>query len=159
MSSAIFPGSFDPVTNGHLDIIKRAAKIFDRLVVGVFNNIRKQSFLPVEDRVKALKEAVADMENVEVVSFDGLLADYMIENDIQVIVRGLRSVTDFEYEQGQAQIIKSMHPELDTFFLLTKPKLSYVSSSVIREMHKFGGDISTLVPESVLIAIEHFNNK
>lgn len=159
MSSAIFPGSFDPVTNGHFDIIERSAKIFDRLVVGVFNNIRKQSFLPVQVRVKAIKEAVADIENVEVVSFDGLLADYMIDNDIQVIVRGLRSVTDFEYEQGQAQIIKSIHHDLDTFFMLTKPELSYISSSVVREVHNFGGDISTLVPESVLIAIEHFNNK
>ena len=159
MSSAIFPGSFDPVTNGHLDIIRRSAKIFDRLVVGVFNNIRKKPFLPVEARVEALKEAVKDMGNVEVVSFDGLLADYMLENNIQVTIRGLRSVTDFEYEQGQAQIIKSIHPELDTFFLLTKPELSYVSSSVIREVYNFGGDISTLVPESVLIAIEHFNNK
>ncbi len=159
MSSAIFPGSFDPVTNGHLDIIRRSAKIFDRLVVGVFNNIRKKPFLPVEARVEALKEAVKDMGNVEVVSFDGLLADYMLENNIQVTIRGLRSVTDFEYEQGQAQIIKSIHPELDTFFLLTKPELSYVSSSVIREVYNFGGDISTLVPESVLIAIEHFDNK
>ncbi|ORT99473.1 Phosphopantetheine adenylyltransferase [Anaerovibrio sp. JC8] len=159
MSSAIFPGSFDPVSNGHMDIIRRSAKNFDRLVVGVFNNIRKKSFLPVEVRVEALKEAVKDMENVEVVSFDGLLADYMVKHDIPVIIRGLRSVTDFEYEQGQAQVIRQIHPGLDTFFLLTKPELSCVSSSVIREIYGFGGDISTLVPESVLIAIEHFNKK
>ncbi|WP_297964030.1 pantetheine-phosphate adenylyltransferase [uncultured Anaerovibrio sp.] len=158
MSSAIFPGSFDPVSNGHLDIIRRAAKHFDRLVVGVFNNIRKHPFLPVEVRIKTLKEAVADMDNVEVVSFDGLLADYMLKNNISVIVRGLRSVTDYEYEQSQAQIIKNSHPELDTFFLLTRPEVSFVSSSVIREIYRFGGNISALVPESVLVAIEQFDN-
>ena len=93
MKKAVFPGSFDPVTNGHIDIIRRAATVFDTLVVGVFNNVRKQSFLPVEARVVALQEALTDVKNVQVVSFDGLLTDYMVQNDIKVIVRGLRSVT------------------------------------------------------------------
>ena len=159
MKKAVFPGSFDPVTNGHIDIIRRAATVFDTLVVGVFNNVRKQSFLPVEARVVALKEALTDVKNVQVVSFDGLLTDYMVQNDIKVIVRGLRSVTDYEYEQGQAQIIHQLNPPIDTFFLLTKPEYSFVSSSVVREIHHFGGDISTLVPKSVLKAIECFSNK
>ncbi|MCR5176716.1 MAG: pantetheine-phosphate adenylyltransferase [Anaerovibrio sp.] len=159
MTTAIFPGSFDPVTNGHIDIIKRSASVFDKLVVGIFSNVRKKSFLPMEQKIESLKQAVRDIPNVEVVSFDGLLADYMEANDIKVIVRGLRSITDFEYEQGQAQIIRQTHPELDTFFLLTKPELSYISSSVVREICNFGGDISTLVPESVAIAIEYFSNK
>ncbi len=159
MTRAIFPGSFDPVTNGHIDIICRAATVFDTLTVGVFNNVRKKAFLPVEQRVQALEEALADIDNVQVVSFDGLLTDYMQKNAIKVIVRGLRSVTDYEYEQGQAQIIHQLYPDLDTFFLLTKPEFSCVSSSVVREIYHFGGDISTLVPKSVLITIEKFPHK
>ena len=159
MTRAIFPGSFDPVTNGHIDIIRRAATVFDTLTVGVFNNVRKKAFLPVEQRVQALEKALADIDNVQVVSFDGLLTDYMQKNAIKVIVRGLRSVTDYEYEQGQAQIIHQLYPDLDTFFLLTKPEFSCVSSSVVREIYHFGGDISTLVPKSVLITIEKFPHK
>jgi len=159
MTRAIFPGSFDPVTNGHIDIIRRAATVFDTLTVGVFNNVRKKAFLLVEQRVQALEEALADIDNVQVVSFDGLLTDYMQKNAIKVIVRGLRSVTDYEYEQGQAQIIHQLYPDLDTFFLLTKPEFSCVSSSVVREIYHFGGDISTLVPKSVLITIEKFPHK
>lgn len=155
MTRAIFPGSFDPVTFGHLDIFQRAANMFDELIIGVFNNVRKTPFLTVEQRVQALQGAVAHIDNVKVVAFDGLLADYMEANEITIIVRGLRSVTDFEYEQGQAQIIKATHPGLDTVFLLTKPENSFVSSSVVREIHRFGGDISKLVPESVLKAIEY----
>ena len=159
MRKAIFPGSFDPVTNGHMDIISRAAGMFDTLVVGVFKNVRKQSFLPVEGRIQALREATADIANVEVVSFDGLLPDYMKTNDIKVIVRGLRSVTDYEYEQGQAQIIHQLNPELDTIFFLTKPEFSCVSSSMIREIYHFNGGIAPLVPKSVITAIEYFSNK
>ena len=159
MKKAVFPGSFDPVTNGHIDIIRRAATVFDTLVVGVFNNVRKQSFLPVEARVVALQEALTDVKNVQVVSFDGLLTDYMVQNDIKVIVRGLRSVTDYEYEQGQAQIIHQLNPELDTIFFLTKPEFSCVSSSMVREIYHFNGGIAPLVPKSVITAIEYFSNK
>lgn len=149
MKRGICPGSFDPVTLGHVDIFRRGAQLFDELYIGVFNNIRKKPLLSVEDRVQLLREATADLSNVQVVSFDGLLADYMIANDIQVIVRGLRSVTDYEYEQGQAQIIHSMHPEIDTVFLLGKPEYNSYSSSVVREIIRFGGDYSGLVPEHV----------
>lgn len=154
MTSAICPGSFDPVTLGHVDIFARAAKSFDKLYIGVFNNVRKKPLLTVEERIGLLQEATQQLPNVEVVSFDGLLADYMVANDISVIVRGLRSVTDFEYEQGQAQIIKAMHPELDTMFLLGKPEYNCFSSSVVREIINFGGDFSKLVPGCV---IEHFS--
>ena len=118
MKRAICPGSFDPVTLGHIDIFQRASHIFDEVYIGVFNNIRKKPLLSVEERIDLLAQATAHLDNIKVISFDGLLADYMVKEDIQVIVRGLRSVTDYEYEQGQAQIIKAMHPELDTMFLL-----------------------------------------
>lgn len=157
MKRAICAGSFDPVTNGHIDIFQRAAGMFDELYIGVFNNIRKKPFLSVDERVKALEKATAHIPNVKIISFNGLLADYMLKNDIQYIVRGLRSVTDYEYEQGNAQIIKATHPELDTVFLLGQPEYSYVSSSVVRELVSFGGDISRLVPSSVLEAVARRN--
>lgn len=149
MRRAICPGSFDPVTLGHVDIFQRAAGIFDELYIGVFNNIRKTPLLSVEERMALLRRSVADMPNVKVVSFDGLLADYMLANDINVIVRGLRSVTDFEYEQGQAQIIRAMHPELDTMFLLGRPEYNSYSSSVVREIIRFHGNYGVLVPREV----------
>ncbi|MGM9539079.1 pantetheine-phosphate adenylyltransferase [Anaerovibrio sp.] len=149
MRRAICPGSFDPVTLGHVDIFQRAAGIFDELYIGVFNNIRKTPLLSVEERMALLRRSVADMSNVKVVSFDGLLADYMLANDIKVIVRGLRSVTDFEYEQGQAQIIRAMHPELDTLFLLGRPEYNSYSSSVVREIIRFHGNYGGLVPDVV----------
>lgn len=150
MKRAICPGSFDPVTLGHIDIFQRTAGIFDEVYIGVFNNIRKKPLLSVETRMQLLEESVAHLPNIKVVSFDGLLADYMLENDISVIVRGLRSVTDYEYEQGQAQIIRSMHPELDTMFLLGRPDYNSYSSSMVREIIRFGGDCSRLVPPNVL---------
>ena len=149
MRRAICPGSFDLVTLGHVDIFQRAAGIFDELYIGVFNNIRKTPLLSVEERMELLRRSVADMPNVKVVSFDGLLADYMLANDIKVIVRGLRSVTDFEYEQGQAQIIRAMHPELDTMFLLGRPEYNSYSSSVVREIIRFHGNYGCLVPREV----------
>lgn len=149
MTCAICPGSFDPVTLGHVDIFERAAKSFDRLYIGVFNNIRKKPLLTVEERILLLQKATSHLHNVQVVACDGLLAEYMVSHDISVIVRGLRSVTDFEYEQGQAQLIKAMHPELDTMFLLGRPEYNFYSSSVVREIINFGGDFSQLVPGCV----------
>lgn len=149
MTRAICPGSFDPVTLGHVDIFRRAAAHFDELYIGVFANVRKQPLLTAEERLRLLQETVSDLPNVKVVACDGLLADYMLEHDIQVIVRGLRSVTDYEYEQGQAQIIRAMHPELDTMFLLGRPEYGCYSSSVVREIIRFQGDFSRLVPDNV----------
>ena len=149
MTRAICPGSFDPVTLGHMDIFERASAHFDELYIGVFANIRKEPMLTVEERINLLEEAVEGLPNVKVVSCGGLLAGYMLKHDIQVVVRGLRSVTDYEYEQGQAQIIRTMHPELDTMFLLGRPEYGSYSSSVVREIIRFRGDFSRLVPDNV----------
>ena len=149
MKRGICPGSFDPVTWGHIDIFERASAMFDELYVGVFSNVRKKPFLNVEKRIEALEKATEHIENIKVVSFDGLLADYMRANDISMIVRGLRSVTDFEYEQSNANAIRSVHSDLDTVFLLCRPEYSYISSSVVREIASFNGDISKLVPPCV----------
>ena len=154
MRRAICAGSFDPVTKGHIDIFQRAAGMFDELLVGVFNNIRKKPFLTVDERIEALEGATSHIPNLKVISFDGLLADYMIKNDVRYIVRGLRSITYYEYEQGSAQIIKATHSEFDTVFLLCNPEYSYISSSVVRELLTFGGDITRWVPPSVVEVID-----
>ncbi len=153
MTIALCSGSFDPVTNGHLDIFERASAMFDSLIVGVFHNIKKKSFFSVAERVALLQEATRHISNLEVVSFDGLLTEYMHEAGAQVIVRGLRSVTDFEYEQNEAQLIKWMAPEIETVFLLSRPEFAYVSSSGIRELARFHGKIHGLVPNCVETAV------
>ena len=150
MKTAIYPGSFDPVTNGHVDIILRSSKIVDKLIVGVLNNSAKKSLFSVEERVSMLKELTKDLPNVEVTSFDGLLVDYMREIDASIIVRGLRAVTDFEYELQIAQTNRKLsNGELDTMFLTTSLEYAYLSSSSVKEIASFGGDISQCVPEFV----------
>lgn len=155
MRRAICSGSFDPVTKGHVDIFERASRMVDELTVCVFYNVKKQSFFPVEKRVELLRESVGHIANIRVDSFSGLLSDYMLAHDINVIVRGLRSVTDFEYEQQSAQAIHHMYPELETIFMLSDPRHSFISSSLIREIAWFRGDVSKLVPECVERAIAH----
>lgn len=150
MKAAIYPGSFDPVTYGHLDIIKRAAKIFDKLTVSVLNNKLKTPLFSVEERVKILQEAVKDMPNVEVESFSGLLVDYANSRDIHVVIRGLRAITDFEYELQNAQTnAKLSGGALDTIFLTTSLEYAYLSSSSVKEIASFHGDVSMCVPEFV----------
>ena len=150
MKSAIYPGSFDPVTYGHLDIIKRSAEIFDELIVGVLNNKTKSPLFSVEERVKILKEATKDLPNVKVESFSGLLIDYAREKDIHVSVRGLRAVTDFEYELQIAQTNRQLSGgSLDTMFLTTSLEYAYLSSSSVKEIASFNGDISQCVPDFV----------
>ena len=150
MKSAIYPGSFDPVTYGHLDIIKRAADIVDHLTVAVLNNTAKTPLFSVEERVNILKEVTKDIPNVSVESFQGLLIDYAREKDIHVSVRGLRAITDFEYELQIAQTNRKLsNGELDTIFLTTSLEYSYLSSSSVKEFAKFNGDITPLVPEYV----------
>ena len=132
MKTAIYPGSFDPVTLGHFDIIKRSSEIFDQVIVGVLCNNAKSPLFSVEERVKMLEEVTKDIPNVEVQSFDGLLVDFMRQNHAKVIVRGLRAITDFEYELQLAQMNRVIAPEIDTLFLTTNLKYAYLSSSMAK---------------------------
>lgn len=150
MKKAIYPGSFDPVTYGHLDIIKRAASMFDVLTVSVLNNTSKTPLFSVEERVKMLKEATKDIPNVQIDSFSGLLIDHARDLDVHVAVRGLRAITDFEYELQLAQSnSKFSEGAMDTVFLTTSLEYAYLSSSTVKEFARFGGDISQCVPDFV----------
>ncbi len=150
MKKAIYPGSFDPVTYGHLDVIKRAAQIFDELTVSVLNNKLKTPLFSVEERVNILKEATSGIPNIKVESFSGLLVDYAKSRDVHVVIRGLRAITDFEYELQNAQTnAKLSKGELDTIFLTTSLEYAYLSSSSVKEIASFKGDISMCVPEFV----------
>jgi pantetheine-phosphate adenylyltransferase len=147
--TALCPGTYDPVTNGHLDIVRRAAGLFDRVVMAVIENPAKEPLFPVAERVEMLREAVADLDNVEVDSFTGLLVDYARSKGAGVIVKGLRAVSDFDYELQMAQMNRHL-AEVETFFVPTSAKWSYLSSSLVKEVARFGGDVSGLVPEHVI---------
>ena len=146
MKRAIYPGSFDPLTLGHLDMIERSAKIVDELVIGVLNNSAKNSLFSLDERVSMIKEMTESMPNVTVASFDGLLVDYMKEINATIIVRGLRAVTDLEYELQIAQTNHVENPEVETIFLTTSLQYSYLSSTIVKEFASYGGDISKFVP-------------
>lgn len=151
MKSAIYPGSFDPVTFGHMDIIHRSAEIFDTLIVSVLNNKEKSPLFSVEERVNILKEATKDLPNVTVESFSGLLIDYAKSKNIHVAIRGLRAITDFEYELQIAQTNHKLSGgHLDTMFLTTSLEYAYLSSSSVKEIASFRGDISQCVPDFVV---------
>ena len=152
--TALYTGSFDPITNGHLDIIERSAKLFDTLTVAVVDNVSKSSMFSLDERVRIVKEAVAHIPNVEVASFSGLLADFVNENDFSAVVRGLRSVTDFDYEITMAQMNDKLFDKAETVFLMTAPGNSFISSSLIKEVASLGGDVSELVPANVLKDIQ-----
>ena len=146
MKRAIYPGSFDPVTNGHMDIIRRSANIVDELYVGVLNNSAKNSLFSADERVSMLEEMTADLPNVNVVSFDGLLVDFARKIQATIIIRGLRAVTDFEYELQIAQTNHVEYEEIETIFLTTSLQYSYLSSTIVKEFAAYGGDISHFVP-------------
>jgi pantetheine-phosphate adenylyltransferase len=146
--TALCPGMFDPVTNGHLDIVNRAAALFDRVVVAVVENPEKEPLFRAEERVAMLEEAVAGLEGVEVSSFAGLLVDYARERGVDVIVKGLRAVSDFDYELQMAQMNRHLS-RIETYFVPTSPKWSYLSSSLVKQVARFGGDVSGMVPEHV----------
>lgn len=150
MKRAVYAGSFDPVTLGHLDIIQRSAEIFDEIVVGVLVNSVKSPLFSVEERVNMLKEATKTVPNCSVVSFSGLLVDFAREMDTNVIVRGLRAVTDFEYELQIAQSNRIVAPDVDTVFLITNIEYSYLSSSIVKEFASYGEDVSAFVPSNVI---------
>ena len=150
MTKAIYPGSFDPVTFGHLDIIERSTKIVDELIVAVLINSAKKSLFSIDERVKMLSDLLADHDNIRVESFGGLLVDYAKQNDASIIVRGLRAVTDFEYELQISQMNRTIYSEIDTIFLTTSLEYAYLSSSIVKEVASYGGDISHFVPESIV---------
>lgn len=149
MKRAVYPGSFDPVTKGHLDIVRRAAALVDELVVGVLNNNEKTPLFSVEERVKMLRDVTADIPNVRVESFSGLSVDFVRKCNASFIVRGLRAVTDFEYELQMAQTNRSIDGDIDTLFFTTALNYAYISSTIVKEIASYGRDISGFVPPSV----------
>lgn len=151
----LYAGSFDPITNGHLDLIKRASKLGDILVVGVIENKSKKAFFTVEERMDMILKSTKNLPNVKIDSFDGLLADYVRQNNIDIVVRGLRATMDFEYEIQMAQMNARLYPhEVETIFLMTSPDYSFVSSSIIKEVFSLNGEIKGLVPDEVLTYME-----
>lgn len=149
MKIAIYPGSFDPITLGHLDVLKDGAHMFDKVIITVSNNINKNSLLSVEERIELIKKSVADIPNVEVDSFDGLTVNYAKSKGATILLRGLRAVSDFEYEMQLSQTNRSLCEEIKTVFLITKPEYNFISSSTVKEILKHNGDISKFVPEAV----------
>ncbi|PID22540.1 pantetheine-phosphate adenylyltransferase [Sporosarcina sp. P3] len=151
---AIVPGSFDPVTNGHLDIIERAAKTFPEVHVAVMNNSSKKPLFTVEERIALIHEAVSKYDNVKIDTSSGLLIDYAQEINASVIVRGLRAISDFEYEMQITSMNRVLDESIETFFVMTKSQYSFLSSSIVKEVARYGGDVSTLVPPHVNIALK-----
>jgi len=149
MKTAIYAGSFDPVTYGHLDVLKSGAEIFDKVIIAVSKNINKKGFLTVDERVELIKQAVSDIKNVEVASFDGLTVDFAKKNGAKFLLRGLRAVSDYEYEMQLSQTNQKLSPDIKTVFLITKPEYSFISSSTVREIYYNDGEISQFVPKCV----------
>lgn len=149
MRIAIYPGSFDPITMGHLDILRNASEIFDRVIIAVAHNANKKGFLTTEQRVELIKKSVKDLANVEVDSFSGLTIEYAKKHNAQILIRGLRAVSDFEYEMQLSQANSALCSDIKTVFLTTKPEYNFISSSTIKEIWSNGGDISKFVPAAV----------
>ncbi|MFR2836885.1 MAG: pantetheine-phosphate adenylyltransferase [[Clostridium] nexile] len=154
MLRAIYPGSFDPVTLGHLDIIRRSASIADELIVGILNNKAKTPLFSVGERVRMLEEVTKDFPNVKIIPFEGLLVEFANQMDAKVIVRGLRAITDFEYELQMSQTNQKIEPEIETLFLTTSLEFSFLSSTTVKEVASFGGDITQFVPEVIVKKIK-----
>ncbi len=142
----IYPGSFDPITYGHLDIIDRCAKKFDKVIVAVLKNMSKKSVFSTEERVEMIKELLRDRDNIEVDSFSGLLIDYTKQRKADIIIRGLRAVSDYEYEMQMSMYNKELYPDIETLFMVSRGSYSYLSSSIVKEVAHYGGDISNFVP-------------
>ncbi len=149
MTTAIYPGSFDPVTVGHLDIIKRAARLFDKVIVAVLVNVEKKPWFTIEERTDLLKKAVEGIENVEIAGFDGLLVDFAAQKNASAIVKGLRAVSDFEYEFQMALTNRKLDNDIETVFLTSSAENTYLSSSIVKQVGLLGGDISSFVPDCI----------
>ena len=153
MTTALYPGSFDPITFGHLDVIERAAKLFDRLIIAVAHNADKKPLFSAAERVGLIRGCIGPRPNVEIVSFDGLLVDFAKQAGANAVVRGLRAVTDFEYEFQMALMNKTLSPDLETVFLTSREAFTYISSRVIKEVARLGGDVVKFVPPNVAEAL------
>jgi pantetheine-phosphate adenylyltransferase len=150
MRLAVYPGSFDPITNGHMDIVMRASAIFDELIVAIANNPNKKALFTIEERLDLARTLTAGIPNVSIESFDALLVDYVSERGVNVVVRGLRAVTDFEMEFQMALINKTLRPQVETIFMVSSAEFSFLSSSIIKEVAMFGGDVKNLVSPEVV---------
>lgn len=159
MKICIYPGSFDPITYGHIDIINRASQIADKLIVAVLDNREKKSLFTVDEKLDMIRDAVKDYDNVEIESFEGLLVDYAKKKNARIVIRGLRAVTDFEYELQMAQINRELYHEIDTMFLLTNLKYSYLSSSAVKQVASYNGDVSKFVTPYVADMLKRKFNK
>lgn len=158
-TKALYTGSFDPLTNGHLNIIERAAKLYDELIIGIIVNPSKKALFSLEERKSMIRGAMKSLDNVKVECFSGLLADYVNENDFNVVVRGLRASMDFEYEIQMAQMnARLFNEKVETVFLMTDPKYSFISSSMVKEVHSLGGCIEGLVPDEILQSMNELTN-
>lgn len=149
MKIAIYPGSFDPITKGHLDVLKTGSEIFDKVIIAVLNNPAKKCFLSVEERINLIKASIEDLDNVEVDAFEGLTVEYAKKRGAKIILRGLRAVSDFEYEMQLSQTNSALAEDIKTIFLTTRPKYNFISSSTVKDIALMGGDISKFVPEAV----------
>ncbi len=150
MSVAIYPGSFDPITLGHIDIVTRAARLFDRIIMAVVKNPSKTPFLSAQDRVNLLEDATQGLPNVEIKSFEGLTVDFAKTQEANLIIRGLRAVSDFEYEFKMSQMNKTLNPKIETIFMMASLEYQFMSSSLVQEVSKLGGNISQMVPPQVV---------
>ncbi|ACD53772.1 pantetheine-phosphate adenylyltransferase [Clostridium botulinum] len=150
MKVAVYPGSFDPITNGHLDIIERGSKVFDKLIIGVLVNVDKKGLFEIEERVELIKKVTKHIKNVEVISFNGLLIDFLKAYNAKIILKGLRAVSDFEYEFKMALMNNKLDPDIETVFMMTSAQYSYLSSSSVKQVAKFGGCIEGLVPKEII---------
>ena len=156
---AIYPGSFDPITNGHVDLIHRACKLFDKVIIAIAQNANKDSFLSIDQRVKVVETAIEPLTNTRVLSFDSLLVDFAREHNAQIIIRGLRAVSDFDYEFQLSGMNKRLNPAIETLFMTPSEEFANISSSLVREIFFLGGDISQFVPESVKTILLHSSAK
>jgi pantetheine-phosphate adenylyltransferase len=157
MNIVVYPGTFDPITNGHINLVERAAKLFDRIIIAVAASPKKKPMFPIEKRVEIAQQALSHVSNVEVMGFDCLLAEFVKEHKVNVILRGLRSVSDFEFELQLADMNRQLAPEAETLFLTPDNHLSYISSTLIREISSLGGDVSEFVAPAVLKALEELH--